>query len=258
MSAEALLGVEGLALRVGERSLVQGLDFAVCAGEFWCVLGQNGAGKTTLLHALAGLAAPSAGRIELAGRPLESWTPREAALRRGFLPQHSAYGFSMRALDVALLGRYPHLGRRRWEDEQDLRLARGALARVDLAEVAERDVATLSGGERQRTAIAALLAQDPPLYLLDEPLAHLDLRHQLQIMALLGELARAARRGVMLSLHDPSLAARFATHALLLFGNGRSLCGRAEEVLNEGALSEAYGHRVRRLAAGGATAFVPE
>ena len=258
MSVETLLAVEGLALRGGARVLVDGLDFAVRAGELWCVLGQNGAGKTTLLHALAGLAAPAAGRIELAGRPLESWSPREAALRRGFLPQHSAYGFSMRALDVALLGRYPHLGRRRWEDDEDVRLARGALARVDLAEVAERDVATLSGGERQRTAIAALLTQDPPLYMLDEPLAHLDLRHQLQVMSLLTELARAQRRGVMLSLHDPSLAARFATHALLLFGNGGSLCGGAEEVLNEGALSEAYGHRVRRIASGGAAAFVPE
>jgi iron complex transport system ATP-binding protein len=258
MSGGALLAAENLALRVGGRSLVQGLGFEMCAGEFWCVLGQNGAGKTTLLHALAGLAAPSAGRIELAGRPLGGWTPREAALRRGFLPQHSAYGFSMRALDVALLGRYPHLGRRRWEDEEDLRLARAALARVDLAEVAERDVATLSGGERQRAAIAALLAQDPPLYLLDEPLAHLDLRHQLQIMSLLAGLARGERHGVMLSLHDPTLAARFATHALLLFGSGKALCGRSETVLNEDALSEAYGHRVRRIAAGGAAAFVPE
>jgi len=258
MSVEPLLRVRGLALRGGGRSLVRALEFEVRAGEFWCVLGQNGAGKTTLLHALAGLAAPDAGTIELAGRPLEEWPPREAALKRGFLPQHSAYGFSMRALDVALLGRYPHLGRRRWEDEDDLRLARAALARVDLPDAAERDVATLSGGERQRAAIAALLAQDPPLYLLDEPLAHLDLRHQLQILSLLGELARAERRGVMLSLHDPSLAARFATHALLLYGDGRSLCGRAADVLNESALSDAYGHRVRRLAAEGRSAFVAE
>ncbi len=258
MSAEVLLGVRGLELRAGRRSLVQALEFEVRAGEFWCVLGQNGAGKTTLLHALAGLAAPAEGSIELAGRPIDEWLPREAALRRGFLPQHSAYGFSMRALDVALLGRYPHLGQRRWEDEDDLRLAHAALARVDLLDAAERDVATLSGGERQRTAIAALLAQDPPLYLLDEPLAHLDLRHQLQILSLLAELARTRSRAVVLSLHDPSLAARFATHALLLFGDGRSLCGRAAEVLNEDALSQAYGHRVRRIASGGAAAFVPE
>ncbi len=257
MNAGALLNAEDLALRIGARSLVQALSFTIGAGEFWCVLGQNGAGKTTLLHALAGLVAPAAGRIELAHRPLASWSLRDAALKRGFLPQHSAYGFSMRALDVALLGRYPHLGCRRWEDEEDLRLARAALARVDLAEVAERDVATLSGGERQRAAIAALLAQDPPLYLLDEPLAHLDLRHQLQIMSLLAGLARDERRGVMLSLHDPSLAVRFATHALLLFGDGRSVAGRADEVLNEGALFEAYGHRVRRVEAGGVAAFIP-
>ena len=258
MSAAPLLRADGLALRAGERMLLRDLDIAIRPGELWCLLGPNGSGKTTLLHALAGLAEPAAGRVELAGRAIAAWTGAEAALRRGFLPQHPGYGFSVCALDVALLGRYPHRGGRQWENAEDLRIARDALARVDLAAAAERDVATLSGGERQRAALAALFAQDPPLYLLDEPLAHLDLRHQLTIMELLAANAQGQRHGVLLSLHDATLAARYATHALVLAHDAAPRAGAAAEVLTESVLSEAFGHRVRRISADGAVAFIPE
>ena len=157
-----------------------------------------------------------------------------------------------------MLGRHPYLSRWQWEGEKERKLALAALQAVDLAGFERRDVLTLSGGERQRVALAALFAQDAPLLLLDEPVSHLDLRHQIMVLAHLGELARARGKGVLFTVHELNLAARFATHALLLTPQGTVLQGPIGEVLNEAALWCAYGHRVTRIEAAGRTLFVPE
>jgi len=119
-------------------------------------------------------------------------------------------------------------------------------------------VLTLSGGERQRVALAALLAQDAPLLLLDEPVSHLDLHHQLLVLEHLVELARTRGKGVLFTVHDLNLAARFASHALLLAPQGAVQQGPVGEVMTEAALRGAFGHRVTRIEAAGRTLFVPE
>jgi iron complex transport system ATP-binding protein len=128
---------------------------------------------------------------------------------------------------------------------------------VDLAGLGAREVHTLSGGERQRLAIAALLAQQPKLYLLDEPLAHLDLNHQIAVLELLSRRAREDGVGIVMVLHDINLALRHADRALLLFGEGRTLEGPAEAVLTAEALARLYGHPLRELRDGAARYFVP-
>jgi iron complex transport system ATP-binding protein len=132
------------------------------------------------------------------------------------------------------------------------------LQAVDLAGFERRDVLTLSGGERQRVALAALLAQDAPLLLLDEPVSHLDLHHQIMVLAHLDGLARNRGKGVLFTVHDLNLAARFATHALLLTPEGTVRQGPIDEVLDEAALWCAFSHRVARIEAAGRTLFVPE
>ena len=257
-AAEPLLALHGLALRVGSRSLFEALTLQVRAGELWCVIGPNGSGKTSLLHAVAGLREPDAGRIELRGRPLGTWPPNEAALHRGLLPQtlHDAFGAS--ALDVVLAGRHPHLQRWAWEGEADRAIALDALRQVDLDGFAARNVLTLSGGERQRVGIAALLAQDPALLLLDEPLAHLDLMHQVGVLKHLQALARDRARAVLWSTHDLNLAHRFATHALLLGGGVAPLVAAADAVMTPEALTRAFGHPVARVDAGTRVLFVAQ
>jgi iron complex transport system ATP-binding protein len=248
-STTALLETQGLALRAGARTLVRDLAWRVAPGERWCVLGANGSGKTTLLHTLAALRPPAEGRVHWRGRAASDWPAEEAARFRGLLPQQLHDPFAARAIDVVLLGRHPHRLRGApgfWEDDGDATIAAAALQAVDAHDLALRDVTTLSGGERQRVAVAALLAQQTPLMLLDEPTTHLDLRHQALVLQHLCT-ATAEERAAIVVLHDLDHAARWATHALLLDGSGSTRCGPAREVMDEASLSQAFGVRVRRI-----------
>lgn len=253
----ALLSVRDLDVNIGSVRVAAGLGFDLAAGERLAILGRNGTGKTTLLTTLAGLREAEAGTIALCGEDYAALAARRAAQLRGLLPQGHLDAFQSTVLETALIGRHPHLGRWHWEGKEDERIAREALAAVDLAGLGSREVHTLSGGERQRLAIAALLAQQPRLYLLDEPLAHLDLNHQIAVLELLSRRAREEGVGIVMVLHDINLALRHADRALLLFGEGRTLEGPVEAVLTAESLSRLYGHPLRELRDGGARHFVP-
>ena len=254
-STGTLLEVEALRVGVGGRTLIEAVSFAVRPGDVWCVLGANGAGKTLLLHTLAGLRPQDGGAIALEAKALAQWQLEDAARVRGFLPQFNTQTFPMTVADAVIMGRHPHLSRWAWEGEEEAAHAHRALADVGLDALARRDVTTLSGGERQRVAIATLLVQDVPLMLLDEPIAHLDLRYQLRVLDHLAKLGRRDR-GIVLSIHDLTLARRCATHALLLHGDGRVDVGLVEDVMTDAALSDAYACRVERFDAGGQAVYV--
>ena len=236
----ALLSARKLDIAVGSRRLADALDLDVHAGELWCLLGPNGSGKSTLLQTLAGLRTPMAGALTFDGRPWAAFRPHQAAKLRAWLPQQCTYAFSARVADSVMLGRHPHIGRWGRESEHDRRRVRAALAAMDLEPLAHRDVLSLSGGERQRVTLAAVLAQDAKLVLLDEPTAHLDLVHQAMLAERLCALTRVERRSVIFATHDFNFAARFATHACLLFGDGRVLSGPASRVLQAKILTEVF------------------
>ena len=253
----SLLTVRGLAVAVGGRSVVRGLDLDLAAGERLAILGRNGAGKTTLLHTLAGLRAPAAGRIDLCGADLAQTPPRRVAQLRGVLLQQQVDAFPASVLETALIGRHPWLKRWAWEGAADARIARAALAAVDLAGFAARDVQTLSGGERQRLAIATLLTQQPRLALLDEPLSHLDLNHQIAALQLLARTAEETGTALVMVMHDPGLAARYCDRALLVHGDGRVESGSAATMLTAERLSALYQHPLRMVEADGQRCFLP-
>ena len=247
MKAPPLLDVRGLDLRAGTRLLVSQLNLQVHAGELWCVLGPNGSGKSTLLHTLAGLRAPAAGTVQCVGADTAQAAPEQLARLRGLLTQTVHDSFSAPALDVVLLGRHPHHDRWSFGDgDDDRRIALDAMAAVDAAALAARDVTTLSGGERQRVAVAALLAQQVPLMLLDEPTAHLDLKHQIGLLQHLQDWVEREAHAAVLALHDLNLAARFATHALLLGPRAQARAGRVDTVMTDVALAAAFDHPLRR------------
>ena len=250
------LACRGLSVSVPGRHLVHDFATELRPGRVIALLGRNGAGKSSLLHVLAGLRAPSAGEVLLDGRPIVKWLRREFARQVGLLPQSSEDPFPGTVLETTLVGRHPHIDLWQWEGDEDMAIARRCLARMDLEGMEERDVATLSGGERRRLALAAVLAQEPQTYLLDEPVQQLDPRHELQVLRHLRELADAGRTVVM-SLHDVGQAARFADEALLLFGDGRWRHGATAEVLNEASVAELYGIPVRELEWDGGRTFVP-
>ncbi len=253
-----LLELQRLTLGAGGKILVRELSFCLNPGEMWCLLGPNGAGKTTLLHTVVGLREPQSGSIHLAGRAIKDWPAGDAARVRGFLPQTMHDAFSASVEEIVRLGRHPYLSRWQWESDGEREIVLAALRAVDLDGFERRDVLTLSGGERQRVALAALLVQDPPLLLLDEPVSHLDLHHQVLVLEHLGKLAREQGKGVLFTVHDLNLAARFADHALMLTPQGTVRQGPIDEVMTEPDLSCAFGHRVARLEVVGRTLFIAE
>jgi len=255
-AADSLLEIDGLELRAGRRTFVRALSMKVRAGEVWCVLGANGAGKTTFLESIVGLRAPCSGSIRLAGRPLDQWTAREAARKRAFLPQKVHDSFSASVMEVVLLGRHPHMSRWGWEGDGEVKIARSALMEVGLSDMADRDITTLSGSERQRAAIAALIAQETPLLILDEPVAHVDLHHQRVILGRLHQMAKERNHAVVMSVHDANLVAQYASHVMIFHGNGRVDCGEAAKILNEEALSVALKCRISRVDVGARSVFL--
>jgi iron complex transport system ATP-binding protein len=255
-AAPSVLSCRALTVQVPGRELVAGLDASFAAGCVVAVLGRNGAGKSSLLHVLAGLSPPASGEVLLGSRPLAEWPRRERARRLALLTQATEDPFPGTALDAALVGRHPHLGFWQWESEADRAVARDCLEAMDLAGLEARDVTTLSGGERRRLAIAAVLAQEPQVFLLDEPIQQLDPQHQVEVLRHCRALADAGR-SVVLTLHDPGLAARCADCALLLSGDGRWRYGAVADVLHESAVGELYGIAVRELAWDGGRTFVP-
>ncbi len=200
----------------GERRVLDRVDLELRSGELVTLLGPNGSGKSTLIRILAGALAPSAGTVELFGRPAADWTRAELARSVTVLPQGMELPAGFRVVEVVALGRIPHA--RSWFSTapEDAAAVERALRDADLVELADRPVRELSGGERQRVVVAMALAQEPRLLLLDEPTLHLDLSHQLALVRLLDRLRHSRGVTVLAVLHDLTLAASFADRAVLL------------------------------------------
>jgi iron complex transport system ATP-binding protein len=228
-----------LSITAGDRVLVQDLTLTLRRGEFLAILGRNGSGKSLTLHALAGLNAPAEGKVLLDGEDISTLSRRRIARQLGLLLQDREESLSVSALESALIGRHPHLKFWQREGADDVAIAQAALRRVGLGDFARRTVNTLSGGEQRRAAMASLLTQQPRIYLLDEPTNHLDPHHQIHILQIFRELC-AQGASVIATLHDPTMAERFAERVLLLYGDGRFQLGPVAEVLTAEELSALY------------------
>ena len=234
-----MLRAEGLKLSIGGRELISALELSLAPGQCWALLGRNGAGKTSLILALAGLRSPQLGTIALDGIPLGAHRRGDLARRVAVLPQDEDTGFWGSVLDYVMLGRYPHSKSAWGRDAEGAALAQATLAELDLADHSAQAYRTLSGGERQRSRIAQVLVQDAEILLLDEPLQHLDLRHQAQVMRLLSACA-ADGKTVLAALHEPGHAARHCGFSVLLYDAGRASLGRSSEMLTQANLEALY------------------
>lgn len=242
-----LLSARALAVHVGDLVVCRDLELDVEAGQTWALLGGNGAGKTTLLHTLAGLRTAAGGSVHIDAVDVRAWERRALARNLGVLFQDSRDTFPGTVIETALAGRYPHLPFWALEGENDRRIAEAALRDVELWDMRGRRVDTLSGGERRRLAVAVLLVQSPRLWLLDEPLNHLDLRHQVGLLRMIGQRVRAVDGALIMSLHDVNHALRACSHAALILGEGELLCGPAAQVIGPVNLARLYGCEVRRV-----------
>ena len=253
-AAPPLLECRGVDVCVESRILVRGLNLKLSGGSMLAVLGPNGSGKSLSLHTLAGLRSTKTGEIWVAGRPLAAWRRSALARELALLPQNVEDPFPASVMETVLLGRHPHIPRWQWESAGDRAIASEALAAVGLAGYEERDILTLSGGERRRAGLAAVLAQTPRIFLLDEPTNQLDPNHQLEALQLLRQRANAGA-AVIATLHDPNLAERFADDALLIGKNGDWQCGPVAGILTSRHLSALYDTRFETAEISGRRVF---
>jgi len=237
----ALLEASGLGFDYGPRRVLADVGLALAPGELVGLIGPNGSGKTTLVRVLAGVLAPAAGSVRLAGRELASWRRVEVARRLAVVPQEAAGEFPFTALEVVLMGRAPHLPPLGFPRARDLAVARAAMARLDVGGLEDRPLDRLSGGERQRVLLARALAQEPAVLLLDEPTTHLDLRHQAELHDVVHDLRRERGLAALAVLHDLNLAGMYCDRLLLLAGGRVVASGTPSEVLTADRLRAAYG-----------------
>ncbi len=245
MSDDALLRCEGLACGYPRRTVLTDVAFSLTRGVVTVLLGPNGSGKSTLLKTLSKTLSPLGGRVWVGGAPLEELSFPELARRVAYVPQeeHPVYPFTVR--EVVLMGRLPY-GQGLFESEGDQQVATEAMAAADCLALADRPVTELSGGERQRALIARALAQQAPTLLLDEPTAHLDVGHQVEIVKRLRSWA-AQGYGVLAAVHDLNLASALADRAVLLEDGHVGLEGPCAEVLASPRVDAVYGVAFNRL-----------
>ncbi len=254
------LRLRGVRVLYGSRVALAGVDLEVPAGQFLALAGPNGSGKSTLLRGVLGLTEIADGSIELFGAPAESLPIVERARRIAWVPQEEAPRDNVRLADYVLYGRFAYHGALDAETAVDREIARTALVEAGLADRAADGILTLSGGERQRAVLARALAQTAPILLLDEPTAHLDVAHQLDLFGRVRRLARERGVTIVAAVHDLNLAARFADRIVVL-SHGRLVAdGAPSSVLTTDLLARVWGivADLRRDARSGLPYLIPQ
>lgn len=241
-AGSTVVAVESASVRYAGREAfaLEGVTLIARAGEVTAVLGANGAGKSTLLRVIAGLVVPDAGTVTLGGVAARTLDRRAMARIVALVPQIERVAEGFRVREVVAMGRSPHLDgwmRPRPEDEAAVE---DAMARCDLAHLADRDVATLSGGEHRRVAIARALAQRPRVLALDEPAAFLDIKHRLALRDVLADTAQRDGVACVAALHDLEDAARLASHVVLLRAGRVLAAGAPAQVMTRELLGSAF------------------
>ncbi len=238
-TSDRVLHGDSLSAQVEGKSLLNNVSVSLRGGELLAVLGPNGAGKTSLIKALAGDLPLTGGEVRIDDRPLANFDPRELARRRAVMPQSSYLPFLFTAREVVRMGRAPWEGER-GEREHGAQLTDYAMNLTDTSDYAVRAFPTLSGGEQSRVTLARVLAQETPILLIDEPTAHLDLRHQHLVLQLARDLA-AEGAAIIAVLHDLNLAITYADSAILLHRGAVVALGPSERVLQPEILSPVFG-----------------
>ena len=234
------LQIKNVTLSYESKAVLKDVSLELRRGEMVGIVGRNGSGKSTLIKAISGVLSPWSGEIVLNGQRISRLTRQQLARLVAVVPQNPSLPEAFSALEIVLMGRYPHLGLFGYERQRDLSIVWRALERTGTESLAQRRMSELSGGERQRVIIARALAQEPEIILLDEPTAHLDIQHQLEVMELMQNLVNQGLAAIA-AIHDLPLAARFC-HRLLLLNNGSVWAGGAPEtVITADNLEVAYG-----------------
>jgi iron complex transport system ATP-binding protein len=235
-----MLDIERISFNYGTARVLEDITFMADRGECIGIIGPNGSGKSTLLKTLSKILKPSSGRVVLSGKELERYSAKELARQMAVVPQDTNIDFDFTCLEVVLMGRNPHLKRFEIEGKHDMEIAKESMMLTSTWHLRERPFSEVSGGERQRVIIARALAQEPAVLLLDEPVSHLDINHQIEILDLVERLKGQRGLVVMIVLHDLNLAARYCDRLMLLHENRILATGSPADVLTQENISRAF------------------
>ena len=234
-----LLQVHALSFAYDAQPIFSDIALELAPGQVVCIAGPNGTGKTTLVKCIAGILRPQHGRVVVQGTDTQQMTPRERARLLGYVPQSIAGRFAATVFETVLAGRRPHMS---WRPSQaDMQMAAVHLARLNLQHLAMRDMGSLSGGQAQKVMLARALAQETPCLILDEPTSSLDVRHQLEILETIRQLAREKNLGVLIIIHDLNLAARYCDQIVMLHQGAVYARGTPAQVITATTMAEVYG-----------------
>lgn len=225
----------------GAQTIVHDLSVSIPDGAITSIIGPNGCGKSTLLRALARLMAPRRGAVLLDGQSIHRQPTKEVAKRLGLLSQQATAPEAITVEDLARRGRYPHQALLQPLSQRDQEVVRRALELTGMLDLRERPVDELSGGQRQRAWIAAVLAQETPILLLDEPTTYLDIAHQHEVLGLVRRLNREEGRTIVLVLHDMNDAARISDHVVAMRDGAIVAQGAPQEILTPAQLEQVFG-----------------
>lgn len=235
-----LLKLDKINISRGQKAICRDLSFAIYPGDFYGLLGVNGRGKTTLLHTLANLIKPTSGQVFLEKENLSTIPRKRLARKMGLLLQEESHHFPITVQETLSSGRYAH-GKR----EHALQDFEQILHLLNLKQYTTRNLLELSGGERRRVSIGRILFQQPSLYLLDEPITHLDPVYQQRVLTQFKNLCEDKGAAVLMAGHDVSLMRLFCNRFILLLENGETLIGSLEDVLTPPNLSAVFGAFIR-------------
>ncbi|NNG66464.1 ABC transporter ATP-binding protein [Caldanaerobacter subterraneus] len=232
--------VRGLKFRYDRaREVLENVSFSIERGEVAAIIGPNGAGKSTLLKCMAKILVPQEGAVYLDGQDIAEKSLKELAKLTGYVPQEGREIFPFSVMETVLMGRRPYLNFA--PSEKDIEVVAKVMSFMEIEELAERSIKELSGGERQKVFIARALAQEPQIFLFDEPTSNLDIRHQLEVFGIIRKIVKEEGKTVVVVVHDLNLAARFADKIIMLKGGKVYAVGRPEEVLTQENIKEVYG-----------------
>lgn len=236
--------LDQISFRIPQRTLLFPTSFTFDAGKVYGLIGHNGSGKSTLIKLMARQTQLSGGSISLDGKDIAHWNQREFAKRVAYLPQHLPAATNLTACELIGMGRYAWNGLFGRQTAADKQAIAEALRLTHTEKFADQLVDTLSGGERSRIWLAMLLAQQSRFLLLDEPLAALDIAHQVEVMQLVHQLSRDLGLGVVIVIHDINLAAHFCDHLVALHSGKLLAQGDAQQIVNPPLLEAIYGIRL--------------
>ena len=232
---------EKLAVGYGKTPLIENIALRVRRGQIVTLIGPNGAGKSTILKSIIRQLRILGGTVILDGASLEKMTERELARKMSVMMTERIRPDLMTCRDVVSAGRYPYTGRLGILSPEDEKKVDEALALVHAGELAGRLFSEISDGQRQRILLARAICQEPEVIVLDEPTSFLDVRHKLELLAILKELVRERQVAVLMSLHELELAQKISDYIVCVREQAIGRCGTPEEIFDSGYISELYG-----------------